>query len=422
MSDAITAILDVHDTPRTRNDSQGMLLMLAAEQPRQLGALMLQALARRSPSSAFLDMALDLLPDDAVPAVVAEAWRRYRDGERGELLASVMEFASYQAPQLLQDDWEALLAIVSEDELQLASQVWRGLPSATAAQWAQILAEADDDREMARARALLLAAQPETYAIARGYVVDWGRLDAEVWAHWAGVADGPQPRRLHGERPLHIRFGREQHRAQQADEPSWRKRIWRLHPTWNSGQVHHAGHMGGPLEALCGGCHAPLQRLLQTDAAALQPGASGEVTLGLCLDCCGWEEPPVRFYRHDAAGQPGCHPSQYREVPNTPTDSGDLMQAEVGLAALGSERWRQQDWGQSNHRQNLSRVGGAPSWVQSAWYPACIDCGEEMPFVMQLDSTLPTTGEGALLWGSGGMLYTFWCAKCRVSGHFWQCT
>lgn len=98
------------------------------------------------------------------------------------------------------------------------------------------------------------------------------------------------------------------------------------------------------------------------------------------------------------------------------------MQAEVGLAALGSERWRQQDWGQSNHRQNLSRVGGAPSWVQSAWYPACIDCGEEMPFVMQLDSTLPTTGEGALLWGSGGMLYTFWCAKCRVSGHFWQCT
>lgn len=33
MSDAITAILDVHDTPRTRNDSQGMLLALATEQP-----------------------------------------------------------------------------------------------------------------------------------------------------------------------------------------------------------------------------------------------------------------------------------------------------------------------------------------------------------------------------------------------------
>ncbi|MFI3487670.1 hypothetical protein, partial [Klebsiella pneumoniae] len=237
MSDAITAILDVHDNPRTCNDSQSMLLALATEQPGQLGALMRLALARRSPSSAFLDMTLDLLPDEAVAPVCAEAWRRYRDGERGELLASVIEFASYQAPQVLQDDWEALLAVAIEDELQLASQVWRGLPSATAVQWAQILAEADDDREMARARALLLAAQPESYAVARGYLADWGALDAEVWAHWAGVADGPLPRRLHGERPLHIRFGREQHRAQQADEPSWRKRIWRLHPTWNGGQV-----------------------------------------------------------------------------------------------------------------------------------------------------------------------------------------
>ncbi|HCL45149.1 MAG TPA: hypothetical protein DIC54_13255, partial [Pseudomonas sp.] len=196
MSDAITAILDVHDTARSRNDSQSMLLALATEQPGQLGALMLLALARRSPSSAFLDMALDLLPDEAIVPVCAEAWRRYRDGERGELLASVIEFTSYQAPQVLQDDWEALLALATEDELQLASQVWQGLPSVIAVQWAQILVEADDDREMARARALLLAAQPESYAVARGYLADWGALDAEVWAHWAGVADGPQPRRL----------------------------------------------------------------------------------------------------------------------------------------------------------------------------------------------------------------------------------
>ncbi|MHC2113929.1 hypothetical protein ACYPJF_00265 [Stenotrophomonas geniculata] len=422
MSDPITAILDAHDTARTRNDSLAMLLTLASEDRPQLGVLLLQALVRRSPSSTFLDTALDLLPDEAVVPVCSDAWRRCRDGERAELLTSVLEFASYQAPHTLQDDWEALLAVASEDELQLASQVWQGLPSVIAVQWAQILAEADDDREMARARALLRAAQPERYAVARGYLADWGALDAEVWSHWAGVADGPQPRRLHGERPLHIRFGREQHRAQQADEPSWRKRIWRLHPTWNGGQVRHAGCMGGPLEAQCGSCHAPLQRLLQTDAAALQPGATGEITLGLCLDCCGWEDPPVRFYRHDAAGLPSCHPSQHREVPATPTDSGDLMQAEVGLAAMDTMRWEQQDWGQSNHRQNLSRVGGAPSWVQNAWYPACIDCGEEMSFVMQLDSTLPTTGGGTLLWGSGGMLYTFWCAKCRVSGHFWQCT
>ncbi|MGG2103878.1 hypothetical protein [Stenotrophomonas sp. NRRL B-14846] len=67
MSDPISAILDLHDTPRTRNDSQGMLLSLAAEHPRQLGELMLQAVARRSPGSAFLDMALDLLPTRRCP-------------------------------------------------------------------------------------------------------------------------------------------------------------------------------------------------------------------------------------------------------------------------------------------------------------------------------------------------------------------
>jgi hypothetical protein len=56
MSDPISAILDLHDSPRTRNDSQGMLLSLATEQPRQLGELMLQAWrgARRArPSSTW---------------------------------------------------------------------------------------------------------------------------------------------------------------------------------------------------------------------------------------------------------------------------------------------------------------------------------------------------------------------------------
>lgn len=422
MSDPVTDILDLHDLPRTRNDSLGLLLTLASEDRPALGALMLQALARRSPASAFLDTALDLLPDAAVLPVCTDAWRRHGNGERGELLSCVLEFASYQAPHVLQDDWEALLEIAIDGDVQLAAQVWQALPPQIAAQWAHRLAEATDDRELERAKAVLLANQAQTCAAARGYLADWSDLDVDVWAHWAGLADAALPRRLHGQRPLHLRFGREQHRAQLAEVPSWRKRIWRLHPTWHGGQLLHTGRMGGPLDTLCGGCHSPLQRLLQTDAAALQPGAEGEITLGLCLDCCGWEAPPVRFYRHDADGLPSCHPSQHREVPGMPTDSGDLMQAEVGLVALESDRWQQQDWGQSNHRQNLSRVGGMPSWVQSAQYPACIDCGEQMPFVMQLDSTLPTTAEGALLWGSGGMLYTFWCATCRVSGHFWQCT
>lgn len=41
---------------------------------------------------------------------------------------------------------------------------------------------------------------------------------------------------------------------------------------------------------------------------------------------------------------------------------------------------------------------------------------------MQLDSVLPTVDGGILLWGSGGMLYTYWCDGCAVSAHLWQCT
>ena len=45
------------------------------------------------------------------------------------------------------------------------------------------------------------------------------------------------------------------------------------------------------------------------------------------------------------------------------------MQAtEVALADTPA-RWQRQDWGQSNGRENLHRVGGEPSWIQSPWEP-----------------------------------------------------
>jgi hypothetical protein len=56
-------------------------------------------------------------------------------------------------------------------------------------------------------------------------------------------------------------------------------------------------------------------------------------------------------------------------------------------------QWRWQDWGLSNGRENLNRVGGEPCWVQSAEYPCCPICKGLMRFLMQLDSDLPT-GDG----------------------------
>lgn len=86
------------------------------------------------------------------------------------------------------------------------------------------------------------------------------------------------------------------------------------------------------------------------------------------------------------------------------------------------KRWHKQDWALSNGRQNLSRIGGEPSWIQGAQVPTCPICGEKMEFLMQLDSGLPSGEDGELLFGSGGILYVFWCEKSRVSAFFMQCT
>src|SRR5439155_9280484 len=109
----------------------------------------------------------------------------------------------------------------------------------------------------------------------------------------------------------------------------------------------------------------------------------------------------------------------HRPVPGF--EWGPLKPAQVCLGRAGP-RWAWQSWG-SGAGANLHRVGGPPSWVQSAGYPDCRECGSKMAFLLQLDSNLPLAEEDRdWLWGSGGMGYGFWCDGCRVSAWLWQCT
>lgn len=56
-----------------------------------------------------------------------------------------------------------------------------------------------------------------------------------------------------------------------------------------------------------------------------------------------------------------------------------------------------------------SRVGGAPSWIQTDATPACPGCKGTMKFLAQFAST------GALMFGADmGMAYAFVCAPCTV--------
>ena len=135
-------------------------------------------------------------------------------------------------------------------------------------------------------------------------------------------------------------------------------------------------------------------------------------------DALGYEGEIV-FYEHDAQGMPRRigNRTQVEYVQDEP-----IKECEVVLAPTPA-RWTAQDWGMSNNRQNLARIGGEPSWIQGASVPTCPICGEKMEFLMQLDSVLPSCEQsGEVYFGSGGILYVFWCERTRVSGFFMQCT
>jgi hypothetical protein len=127
---------------------------------------------------------------------------------------------------------------------------------------------------------------------------------------------------------------------------------------------------------------------------------------------------PVLSYRHTLDG--GVEALDIGSV--RPEFVADPLYATTVRLAPTPARWSWQDWALSNSHENLNRIGGYPCWIQSAGWPNCASCGNDMEFFMQLDSDLRTSGNGSWLWGSGGICYAFRCARCLVTAYSWQCT
>jgi hypothetical protein len=224
--------------------------------------------------------------------------------------------------------------------------------------------------------------------------------------------------RLHGDTTYHVRFP--EGFFEESTRPEWLSRY--NHPTWDLvGEQTLPAELGGELESSCCLCGGSLHRLVRFESAPdglpIAPGSG--LDLATCLSCLGWEE-EVLFYKHDEQGRPSCAgPSGPHREPEFP--SGPLRPGLVGLANT-PPRWSFQDWGASNGRENLNRVGGSPSWIQDADYPTCPECQSVMPFLAQFDSDLPMETGGEWMWGSGGICYVHWCSACSISAAFWQCT
>lgn len=220
-------------------------------------------------------------------------------------------------------------------------------------------------------------------------------------------------KRYCGQRVYHIIFPRGYFGAPYA--PHLAKR----HPTWRFDGGEAGYKLGGVLGEPDGDAQNPLFHLITLDPLPRDLPVRSLPRLILAAHVREINEGEVVFYEHDAQGMPRRigERTQVEYVQDEP-----IMECEVALAPTPA-RWAAQDWGMSNSRQNLARIGGEPSWIQGAQVPTCPICGEKMEFLMQLDSELPSCEQGGeVYFGSGGILYVFWCERTRVSAFFMQCT
>lgn len=232
-----------------------------------------------------------------------------------------------------------------------------------------------------------------------------------VAARLAGVGfeeSGHGFRQLYEPKPLHIFFPADY--VDRAPGPSIG-----LHPTWSCGAAVASGlRFGGIGRGRCAVCGERTHHLITLDPVPAESGVTSVQRLELetCRSCIGWSVPTL-WFAHDREGRAQAAPAS-RKKPQLPADP--FSEVEVALFFCG-ERWKWQDSLYSGDG-NLNRVGGHPTWVQDAEYLSCPKCKETARFLLQIDSGL----DGGWMWGDAGILYVFWCDRCRWSGQHWQCT
>lgn len=193
-------------------------------------------------------------------------------------------------------------------------------------------------------------------------------------------------------------------------EPIWLNKS--EHPTWKFKASTKSFKFGGYIEK---DLKNPFFHIITFDKIpeGIKVTKLNMLTLGLHINLLNEYFGPF-FYLHDADGKPSLIENGINyEIQYYNND--EYIEREVAFC-LTPSRWEIQDWGMSNSRENLFRLGGEPTVIQSPEVLICPNCNEKMDFFMQLDSA------GDFFWGTGGMCYIYWCDKDNVSGFSYQCT
>jgi hypothetical protein len=154
---------------------------------------------------------------------------------------------------------------------------------------------------------------------------------------------------------------------------------------------------GGELahELKCRNCKTPMHLLLTFDTRArelkLPPVGRQDFRIVYCLNCMSfpgllyldYSKPALRVLEQDKL--------------DTVNEDDAYPPRRVTLKQLASAT------------RDVSKIGGIPNWIQGPEIPDCVRCEKPMSFFAQLRS-LPD-----LSFVDEGTLYTFVCAKCKVS-------
>lgn len=401
---------------------------LAANHPEAIRDLAVAVMGRFPKGGTFLDGALSYLPEKHWPPLIKQALDFIEESSvENEAATSVIEYASLQATAALNSHLSRIFALRPNVGTLYEFTPWRAAENTNVNFLKDVIeSESSGDEDRKRAwRAMIETRNPAAIEYALFESGDlktanegWSEQDW-IKAHLDLAGLQLQGRTLHRLCPdalFHIHFPLSFFEGQ--SRPPW---LARIHPTWKLPSDDRSLEFGGMTDSDCSLCGEKVHRLLCLDSIPEGLGISGmpRVELAVCLSCLGWERQPL-FYRHAEHGRAvNIGYTGPKIEPQFPV--GPLRNSKIHLAPT-PRRWHFQEWGSSNSRENLNRVGGEPSWVQSPEYPECPSCLSVMHYLVQLDSDLAMDDGGEWLWGSGGIAYGFWCDSCKVSAFLWQCT
>ncbi len=391
--------------------------------PVQLVPFLELCIAEIPEGGTFVDAAFSFLNQEEFRKIIDISLDHSDQHGWSDITVSVIDYASLQFPELLQPHLEKF--VKTRDSSYYDRWVWRNAGDSEIEMLCNLINTGNLDvvhdawdclvnirNEKAIKKAF------DTFELA----CERQDIGFQVYAQESGFElEGENVRELFFGDVHHIVFGSEyisEQDAHSTNSVNYSALPKQNHPTWRTGETESiVSSFGGHVKSKCGCCGKDLHKLVVIPENLIENRKP--ITLATCLSCLGWEEQTL-FYEHDKLGIPNaikirnelCDP----EFPSVP-----LKETEVSIVNTPA-RWRFQDWGLSNSRENLNRIGGYPTWVQSAEYPSCPCCKRTMVFCAQLDSELLTEEGEEWLWGSGGICYLFWCDGCRVSGSLWQCT